>query len=96
MIDTGDGKVWLNNPISLYPVQSYIYANKTDEGLSIPSGQLVLDYADEYEEVKLYVMKTGSGKAPTKISVLACVAGMRSITNMPGTDMAIFLLFTNL
>ena len=56
MIDTGDGKVWLNNPISLYPVQSYIYANKTDEGLSIPSGQLVLDYADEYEEVKLYVM----------------------------------------
>ena len=56
MIDTGDGKVWMNNPISLYPVHSYIYANKTDEGLSIPAGQLVLDYSDEYEEVKLYVM----------------------------------------
>lgn len=64
MVETADGKVWMKNPFSQYPVPGVYYAVKGDNTLTIPGGQCVYEGFDWDEEVdmKYYLIAMTTGE----------------------------------
>lgn len=51
-----DGKVWFNNPLSRYPLDSWIYGTLEGDVLTIPGGQCVgWGWTDDDDMVKAYI-----------------------------------------
>ncbi|MDE5940672.1 MAG: hypothetical protein K2H14_01025, partial [Muribaculaceae bacterium] len=50
MVEDSDGKIWMNQPFSQYPVPGKYYAVKNGDMLTIPGGQCVIEAYDWDEE----------------------------------------------